>query len=200
MSEAFESYKLHTALKLHFTTPKYDFVKFKGKVKADARKFDQKRDRFFYYKVWARYKKELKDFYIAVFSAGESHWIGDLLSDKYDKIYNDWLKRNQALTQHFRNDVEVICDFMDEKDLSFKDLLLGGDDLPVIVRLYQQDFICLETVVIINRLTKMTDKCHSTHPFWDDAKLLLTKYQSFVKVSKLGQFASILRDGIDKLG
>ncbi len=200
MSDAFESYKLHTALKLHFTSPKYDYVKFKGKVKADARKFDVKRDRFFYYKVWARYKKELKDFYVAVFASGEPHWIGDLLDDKYNKIYNEWLKRKQALTKCFTDDVAVIVDFMDERNISFKDLLTGGDELPMIIRLYQQEYICLETVVIINRLTKMTDKCHSSHPFWGDTKLLLTKYQSFVSVSKLGKFASILRDGIDKLG
>lgn len=203
MSEAFESYKLFTALTQHFTTAKYDFIKFRGKSYADkhARQFDKRGDRFFYYKVWSRYKEELKGFYISVLIEGDKVWIGDLLDDKYHTQYNDWLKRQQSITKVFKDDVETIVEFMSERELSFKDMLVAdGTKMPMVVRLQEQKFISIETLVIINRLTKITEKCECSHPFWSDKKLLLTKYQPFVKVSKLGKFASMLKDGIDKLG
>ena len=112
MSEAFDSYKMYSALKQHFTTLKYDYVKFRGKSYADkhARSFDKRNDRFFYYKLWSRYKDELKDFYISVFVSGETvGFIGDLLDDKYHAQYNEWLKRQQSITKVFKDDVETIC-------------------------------------------------------------------------------------------
>lgn len=195
--EAFNSYKLYNALRLHFTTKSYDFIKFRGKTKVDARKFDQRPDRFFYYKLWARHKNELELFYISVFINGSVKWVGELLGEEYHTQFNEMLKRHQALSKVFSDDVKTIVDLMEDRDVSFKQLLVAdGANMPMIVRLQEQDFISLETLVIINRLTKMTDKCDCPHPFWEDKKLLITKYEPFVKVGKLGRFASILKDGL----
>lgn len=200
-SEAFDSFKLHTALKQHFTTSKYDYFKYRGKSYADkqARQFDQRRDRFFFYKVWSRYKDDLKGFYVSVFSGGDDPWIGDLLDDKYNAQYQEWLKRKQSIGKIFENDVDTIVEFLIEYNLEFKQLLIpNGSKMPKIIQLEEQGFISLETVVIINQLTNFVDKVQCDHPFWNDKQLLLTKYQPFVGVSKLGRFASMLKDGIDK--
>lgn len=203
MAEAFDSYKLHTALKQHFTTKKYDFFKYRGKSYADkhAKQFDQRPDRFFFYKVWSRYKNDLKDFYVSVFSSGDDPWVGDLLDGKYDSQYNEWLKRKQSIRKIFSDDVDTLIEFLIEYNLEFKNLLVpNGTKMPKIIQLEEQKYISQETVVIINQLTHFVDKVECQHPFWNDKQLLLTKYQPFVGVSKLGWFASTLKDGIDKLG
>lgn len=195
--EAFNSYKLYNALRLHFTTKSYDFIKFRGKTKVDARKFDKRPDRYFYYKLWARYEDELKLFYISVFINGSVKWVGELLGEEHHAQFNEMLKRHQSLSKIFSDDVKTIVDLMDDRGVSFKQLLIAdGANLPMIIRLYEQEFISLESLVIINRLTKMTDKCDCPHPFWEDKKLLITKYEPFVDVGKLGRFASILKDGL----
>ncbi len=205
MSEAFDSYKLYSAIRQHFTTPSYDFIKFKGKSYADkhAKIFDKKKDRFFYHKLWDKYKSELKDFYISV-CVGElpiAKFAGDLLSDKYHTQYNEWLKTNQSITKSFKNDAQVIGDYLDERGMSFKDIITCNEgELPDLIRLYKNGYIKLETVVVINRLTNFVDRCQTTHPSWCNMKLLITKYQSFVRVSKIGNLASILRTELDKLG
>lgn len=199
--EAFESFKLYNALRLHFTTAKYDFIKFRGKTKVDARQFDKRPDGFFFHKLWKRYGDELKLFYVSAFINDCPKWVGELLGEEYHQQFNEMLKRHQSLSKVFSDDVKIIVDLMEEKGVSFRELLVAdGANMPMIVRLHEQDFISLETLVIINRLTKMTDKCDCPHPFWEDKKLLLTKYQPFVNVSKLGKFASMLKEGIDKLG
>jgi len=201
MNEAFESYKLYHALKLHFTTKNYDFIKFRGKAKAfsDARKFDARNDKYFYYRLSARYKSELKEFYISVFANGDDCWIGDLLGDKYHRQFNEWLARKQAFTKMFTDDVNTIVEFMEERDKSFKELLLpDGNNLPIIMRLGEQGFISTETIIVINRLTHFVEKGDNKHPFWKDKKLLITKYNPFVEVNEIGNLASILKEGIDK--
>jgi len=200
--EAFNSYELFNSLKLHFTNKKYDYFKYKGKTLAGkyASRFDKQKDRKVYHNLWAKYKTELKGFYISVIISGDVPWAGSLLTEKYHDQYNDWVKRQHSLQNIFKNDVDTIVEFMIEYGLDFKTIIMpNGNTLPKIIQLEEQDFISLETVVIINRLTNFVNKGDCKHPTWSDKQLLLTRYQPFVKVSKLGRFASMLKDGIDKL-
>lgn len=198
--EAFESFKLFHAIRLHFTSKSYDFVKFRGKTKVTAKSFDKRHDTYFFYKLWKRYKDELKLFYVSVFINGGCSWAGELLDDKYHTQFNEMLKRQQSLTKVFSDDVKTIVDFLEERELEFSDLIKpDGGNMPMVVRLCNQGFISIETLTIINRLTKMSDRCSCYHPGWDGQKLLLTKYVHFVDVSDLGKFAKILKDGIDVL-
>ena len=48
---AMEAYKMFHALKLHFTSDTYDYHKYNGGFKIDPETFNQKRDRFFFYKL-----------------------------------------------------------------------------------------------------------------------------------------------------
>ena len=47
----FEVYKMYLALKQHFTKEKYDFYKYNGKVRANEKSFEERRDRYFFLKV-----------------------------------------------------------------------------------------------------------------------------------------------------
>ena len=198
-STPFESYKLYQALKFHFTQKKYDFIKFRGKIKTDGKTFDARNDKYFFHLLAKRYGKDLRDFYIANFATGDDVWIGDLLGEQYNTVYTEWLKRKQTVTKVFTEDVQTLVEFMTEKETSFIELITtpDGNNLPIIVRLFEQGYISMETIVFINALTQFVEKVDIKHPFWKDKKLLITKYQSFVDVSDLGKFASILRNGID---
>ena len=197
MSQAFESYKMFHALRLHFKSKSYDFVKFRGKTRVSAAAFDKRNDRFFYYKLSARYKKELQGFYVSALTESTEVWVGDLLDDSWNDKYNGWLGRNQALFQTFKGDCATLGEFRTDRDVEFVQLLRSVDgDLPALVRLQIQGFISLETCVIINNLTKFTDKVNVINPLWDDRKLLLTKYSSFVKVAEPKRYATLLKDTV----
>ena len=43
----FEVYKMYLALKQHFTKEKYDYHKYRGKVRASEDAFEQRHDRYF---------------------------------------------------------------------------------------------------------------------------------------------------------
>jgi len=41
---AFESYRVYSALKLHFTTDSYDYFKYNGKTKVTPENFEKRKD------------------------------------------------------------------------------------------------------------------------------------------------------------
>jgi len=47
----FEVYKMYLALKQHFTKDNYDYVKYRGKVTASEKSFEERRDRYFFKKL-----------------------------------------------------------------------------------------------------------------------------------------------------
>ena len=122
-------------------------------------------------------------------------WAGEFLEDKYKEGYIQWKKRKESLKRTFQQDVKTIAQFMESSDLSFKDVLVSRNgNLPAIVQL-EREHICPETLVIVNRMTNFLDK-YCVHPLWEDVNLRLTKYNRFVKVDTLGDFANILKDGV----
>ena len=70
--DAFEVYKYYMALKLHFTTDKYDVIEQKGKVRASRQAFAKRKDLFAINKVAKTYTdEEIANFLIANFVSGD---------------------------------------------------------------------------------------------------------------------------------
>ncbi len=103
----FESYTTFLALKNHFTTDNYDYIKYNGKVGAKPSSFDTRKDKYQFYKL-SKHKDPLK-YLISNFVDGDLKWIGDLFSDDSEKVYNEWLKRQQSLSYIFEQDVKKLC-------------------------------------------------------------------------------------------
>jgi len=62
--DPFEVYKLYLALKLHFTTEKYDITKTRGAVKASEKAFLKRKDIIAMRKLATRLQKE-RDYRLA---------------------------------------------------------------------------------------------------------------------------------------
>jgi hypothetical protein len=68
--DAFAIYMYYLALKRHFTTD-YDFFKYNGKVKSSQQAFENRKDKFFFYKLSKR--KDAKEFILANVIADRTH-------------------------------------------------------------------------------------------------------------------------------
>ena len=51
----YEVYKMYLALKQHFTNDKYDYRKYRGRVNASEKAFEERRDRYFFKKLATKY-------------------------------------------------------------------------------------------------------------------------------------------------
>ena len=58
----FEVYKMYLALKQHFTKEKYDYHKYRGKVRASEDAFEQRHDRYFFKKLATNSTLSLTEF------------------------------------------------------------------------------------------------------------------------------------------
>ena len=143
--DAYDIYVYYLAIKRHFTST-YDFHKYNGKVKANVTSFENRRDKFFFYKLSK--KPEAKDLILANMLVDPNIWIGDMLEDKAYRNYEEWLKRIQAITRTFQLDLNELNENFDSN------ILVEGGQHPRILQLYNQRRICLETLVILNGLTK----------------------------------------------
>lgn len=191
-NDAFNIYVYYLALKRHFTSS-YDYFKYNGKVKANAMSFENRKDKFFFYKLSK--KKEAKDIILANMLANPNAWAGELLDDKAESIYKDWAKRKQSLTYEFKSD---IVNMDDDFNLNF---YVENGQHPRLLKLYMMNRISLETLVILCDITgcmKYWEKNISDNIVFPDINTLVRKYQPFLEYDK-AKMRKILLDKYNEI-
>ena len=149
--DAFDLYVYYLALKRHFTS-NYDFFKYNGKIKANVQSFENRKDKFYFYKLSKR--KESRDLILANLLIDPNIWVGNLVEDKANEVYKSWLKRKQSLTYQFKSDIsELYEDFN-------KNFVVESGQHPYALRLYMMNRICLESLVILTDITECI-------PYWN---------------------------------
>ena len=175
--EPYDAYRYYMAIKLHFETDDYDAPKYNFKTSVKPQSFWKRKDKYHFAKVGKKFDKadELVQFYVSQFT-NENKWIGDMLEG--DQQYADWQKKNQSLSYIFQNDINTLAGKVE----NFDDLF-SVDTHPLVVKEYLSDNICLETVVILDRLTnfmRKADKQITETIVWPDVSRLIRKYKTFV--------------------
>ena len=183
MNDPFESYKLYNAIKLHFETDGYDAIKYHFKTSVKPTSFFKRKDKFFFAKLAKTYENELKDFYIANFK-NDVKYVGDMLNEGGEKYYRDHKKIMESLTYQFQTDINKLYDM----DISFDELLVAEENNhPLIIKLWMQEEVLLETVVILDSIlgfVERENKKITDTIIWPDIYRKITKYKPFVKFNK----------------
>ena len=183
MNDPFESYKLYNALKLHFETDGYDAIKYHFKTSVKPTSFFKRKDKFFFAKLAKTYENELKEFYIANFK-NDVKYVGDMLNEGGEKYYRDHKKIMESLTYQFQTDINKLNDM----DVSFDSLLEAEENNhPLIIKLWMQEEVLLETVVILDSLlgfVERENKKITDTIIWPDIYRKIMKYKPFVKFDR----------------
>ena len=196
MNDPFESYKLYNALKLHFETDGYDAIKYHFKTSVKPTSFFKRKDKFFFAKLAKTYEKELKDFYIANFK-NDVKYVGDMLNEGGERYYRDHKKIMESLTYQFQTDINKLNDM----DVSFDSLLEAEDNNhPLIIKLWMQEEILLETVVILDSIIGFVERENKNITdtiIWPDIYRKIMKYKPFVKFDR-NKCLNLLKDTFTK--
>ena len=94
---SYDAYRLYLAIKLHFTTPNYDYFRHNAKVNSSLNAFLKRNDRFFFHKLATKYGDDLMMYFVSNFVDRPKTWVGDLVRADGDTIYNKWRKYNEIL-------------------------------------------------------------------------------------------------------
>jgi hypothetical protein len=178
--EPFEVYKLYLALKLHFTTEKYDITKTRGAVKASEKAFLKRKDIIAMRKLARDYKKkEIIDLLVANFVSGDK-W-GGMFDTQSSEIYKEWKARKSRRDYQFEQDVELIRLEMEKQSISDPFVADQGHHA-LVYRLYLGKKITIESLVLLDKLFDLSYK-EEDDIFLKDISMLIRKYRPFVKLT-----------------
>ena len=183
MMDPFESYKLYNALKLHFETDSYDAVKYNYKSNVTHNSFFKRKDKYFFAKLARNHEKDLLNYYVANFKNGVSY-VGDMIDESAEKNYSDHKRIQESIHRVFSIDINKLNDQEQGFDKLFES---DNGQLPLVIKLWMQEEISLETIVILNSILgfvpreskKITDTI-----IWPDIHRKIEKYTPFVNYSK----------------
>ena len=176
----YEAFSIYHTLKLHFTSD-YDYFKYNGKCNISPATFENRRDKYHFYKLSRKYpnKDEYTQFVIANLFANGKSWAGDLLQEEADIAFKERQKVTQSMAYTFENDCKVI--FEDCKDPN--DVLSTTGDHPKLLTMALRKEIAPETLIVLNAILQflpMWDRRITDTIRWPDYRQSITKYASFL--------------------
>lgn len=184
MMTGYETFGIYQSLKLHFTTDSYDFHKYGGKSRISVDAFENRKDKYQFYKLSRRLqsKDDMIDFIVAQFVHDENAWVGNMLDDDSDAIYRQRQKVIQSLGYIFENDCRKIFE-----QTSNPNAILQSEsgDYPVLLTMTLQKQIEIETLCILNRLLKflpMWSRKITDTIRWPQYQRKILKYTPFIPV------------------
>lgn len=177
---AIDCYREYLALKNHFTKSSYDYFKYNGKVNVNASSFEARKDKLFFQKL-AKHS-DVKNFLIANLSVNEKAWIRELAySDDAEKIYKEWVKRQQSLTYVFKQELGNIDTRFDEN------FICRNNEHPYLLKLYLGKQLSLDTLCLLLEFTgakKHWDSKMNYDLVWDKYRTKVEKYTPFIQCDK----------------
>jgi hypothetical protein len=183
----YEAFGLYESLKLHFSKDSYDFHKYNGKTNHSVQSFENRKDKYFFYKISRKYtnKDALIDFLVANFLEDDKVWVGKLLDEDAEVKYRNRQKVLQSLSYTFENDCRTLFENVEDPN----DIILTDGDYPVLLTKALRKEISLETVVILNHILGFI-------PMWDKKITDTIRYPDFRR--KLIKYAAFLPQDVVK--
>ena len=175
----YEAFSLYNSLKLHFSSGSYDYFKYNGKSNISIEAFENRKDKYHFYKLSRQNEKEdYIEFLVSNFIIKENLWAGDLLQEEAVIAYKQRMATIQSLGYKFQNDCQKLKDSVSSPN----ELLITDGDYPKLLIMTLQKDIHLETLVIMNSIMNFL-------PMWDKKITDTIRYPEFSrKVKKYTPF------------
>ena len=184
---SYEAYTLYLAIKLHFTTPNYDYFKHNAKVNSSFNSFIKRNDRFFFHKLATKYGENLQDYYVSNFVDRPKTWVGDLVRADGDTIYNKWRKYNESFSYNFRNDCVLVRNVIDGNNIRFDDVFsVDSGQHPRLLRLLLSGKVSIQSGIIFDKILSFIsrwDKEIKETIIWPEKSFKITKLRPFINVN-----------------
>ena len=189
----FEAYVKYLAYKMHFKSAGYDYIKYNGKVKADSKSFDMRKDKYMFHKLSKI--DDLDNFLIANLMEQPDIWVGNLFTDKSRNLHLDMVRRQQSISYLFETDLNKVESLQD-------DVKSTDGKHPQLLKMYKQGLISPETLIALDQMmgifTYWDNKIQETY-LWPSIKLKLSKYGRFVHFDQK-KLQNILKSCINSVG
>jgi hypothetical protein len=191
----YEAFTLYNALKLHFTTEKYDYFKYKAKSRISIESFERRKDKYYFYKLSRQQREEdYIQFLVSNLLEKPDSWVGELLQEEALLRYKERMAVIQSLSYKFKNDCQLLRSVVEEPN----NIFVTKGEYPVLLTKSLQKEINVETLCILNSLVnffplwrkKIQDTIH-----WPNFYMKCVKYTPFIEYDK-SKFRQIAVDAL----
>lgn len=178
----YEAFGLYESLKIHFSKDSYDFFKYNGKTNVSVTAFENRKDKYHFYKLSRKYtnRDDLINFIVANLVEKDNLWVGDLLNDSAEVNFRKHQKIIQSLSYTFENDCREVFDGLDNPNEA---LIVSDGDYPILLRKSLRKEIEIETLCILANILGFLpawDKKIADTIRWPDYRRKLVKYAAFL--------------------
>ncbi len=192
--DGFKAYRYYLAIKLHFTTDKFNVFENRGNVKGTREAFNARNDRYIFEKLALKRSndKEIIQFFVANFAYGKDTSIYE--GKEAEDNYIEWMKRKQSVTKVFIDDLAAILHLVETEKLKHSAIFeFTENEYPITLKMFIGGKITIESLRILDDFTDIIEKW-KIHPsvkyIWDDELRRVTKLTGFVKDNVVFTFKS----------
>ena len=189
----YQVYVEYLAQKSHFSNVNYDYFKYNKKVRASAKSFNSRSDKYWFEKTSRKYNdKEIVNFLVSNFVAADNTsnlWIGQIINSG-ERTYADWMRRQQSLTYLFKEQSTEL--FSQTKLENVFDCSKGH---PILLKTFLKSELAPEIMVIYDKIFSYISEFDKKllDPVWETVSLKIRKYKQFLQIDVFN-YKKILRD------
>jgi hypothetical protein len=182
--KGFEVYTLYVAMKAHFKTKSYDFVKFGGKIRSRVSTYENRKDKYYFEKLAKKYSEnEIKEILLSNIVENEDLWIGDAFDTDAEDTWKKWRSKKDSLERVFNSEFNSICEFVEENNMKFDEFFQSNNgDHPEVLKWYLRKDVSVETFLILDSLMSFVLRLNSDlkdDVVWKEHSQKIIKYRSF---------------------
>lgn len=187
--DGFKAYRYYLAIKLHFTTDKFNVFENRGNVRGTREAFNARNDRYIFEKLANKMPedKEIIQFFVSNFAYGKDNSI--YAGQEADDNFNEWKKRKQSITKVFIDDLASMLTAIEINKLKSNAIFeFTENEYPVALNMFVGGKISIETLRIIDDFYPIIDKWsqhQSIKYIWGDELRRIKKLTGFVKYDKI---------------
>ena len=187
--DGFKAYRYYLAIKLHFTTDRFNVFENRGSVRGTREAFNARNDRYIFEKLASKRSddKEIIQFFVSNFAYGNDQAI--YAGQEAEDNYLQWQKRKQSMTKILVDDLATLITHIELNKLKPTAIFqFTENEYPVALKLFVGGKIAIETLNIIDDMTGLLDDW-VVHPsvryIWEAEMRKIKKLTGFVKYDKI---------------
>jgi hypothetical protein len=161
-------------LKTHFSNWDYNWTRKSDNIKLTFDSFEKRKDKVLF-KYFTGSRISVVELMITHFMMDKEVYIRDILDNIYIDEHKERLCRLGKLNYQTKCDIERITEYVEDNNISLKNLFVPIDNKPIIGNLIKSLNINIETLSILDMFFKFT-KFSGENPLWQEDCLLIHKY------------------------
>ena len=187
--DGFKAYRYYLAIKLHFTTDKFNVFENRGNVRGTREAFNARNDRYIFEKLASKHAedKDFIQFFTSNFAYGNENAI--YAGQEAEDNYLEWMKRKQSITKVFVDDLAAMLTYVEMNKLKHNAIFeFTENEYPISLNMFIGGKISIETLRIIDDFYPLLEKWTqnvSVKYIWDNELRRIKKLTGFVKYDKI---------------